>query len=45
MKWLQQEGVDFKPFGPNNRGTYYTQMFQVHDVFLCFFLLHVRCDQ
>ena len=29
MKWIQQEGVDFKPFGPNNRGTYYTQIFQV----------------
>jgi hypothetical protein len=29
MKWIQEEGVDFKPYGPNERGTYYTQMFQV----------------
>lgn len=29
MKWLRQEGVDFKPYGPNERGTYYTQIFQV----------------
>lgn len=29
MKWILQEGVDFKPYGPNQRGTYYTQLFQV----------------